>query len=162
MSRRTFGCALGLAPAMWLAGCAAPTIASSSTERQWSGRFSLVLQADPPQSWSAGFDLSGTPQVGQLQLSSPLGNQLAVVRWSPDGAEMQQGSQRSRHASLEQLATDLGEAPLPVAALFSWLEGQPAPASGWEADLSRFAEGRIVAWRRQPLPAAELRLIFHP
>jgi outer membrane lipoprotein LolB len=49
-----------------------------------------------------------------------------------------------------------------VAALFGWLQGQTADASGWNADLSRHSEGRVVARRLQPLPTAELRLVFQP
>lgn len=163
LTRRTFAGALGLAAAVAMGGCATRASGSARTgSRHWFGRFSLIVQTDPPQSWSAGFELSGSADAGQLQLSTPLGNQLAQVRWTPTGAELQQGNQTTRHASLESLATAQGEAPIPVAALFSWLEGRPAPASGWTADLSRHAEGRVVARRVQPLPEAELRLIFEP
>jgi outer membrane lipoprotein LolB len=163
VDRRAIGCALWLAAAMVISGCATPIPdGTAARESVWAGRFSLTVHSEPPKSWSAGFELTGNPRSGQLQLSSPLGNWLAQVQWSPDGAEMQQGGRLTRHASLDRMAADLGEAPLPVTALFDWLEGRPSPVSGWEADLSRHAEGRIVARRRQPLPEAELRLIFQP
>ena len=163
LSRRTLGGALGLAALLGMVGCATPVAGPTLPgERHWSGRFSLVVNSDPPQSWAAGFELSGSADTGQLQLTSPLGNQLALVRSSPGGAEAHERGRRTRHSSLESLATQPGEAPIPVAALFSWLKGQPAPASGWTADLSRHAEGRIVARRQQPLPEAELRMIFEP
>lgn len=163
LTRRTFGGATGLMVAMAMGGCATPVSGPAMPGvRRWSGRFSLVVQSDPPQSWSASFELSGSADTGQLQLSSPLGNLLAQLRWSPAGAELQEGGRLTRYASLDDLATRQGEAPIPVAALFSWLEGRPAAASGWTADLSRHAESRIVARRRQPMPEAELRLIFEP
>jgi outer membrane lipoprotein LolB len=33
---------------------------------------------------------------------------------------------------------------------------------GWQADLTRQAEGRITARRSAPLPTAELRVVFQP
>lgn len=163
VSRRTAGCALGLAvSSLWLGGCATSEAISRPQDKLWAGRFSLTVHSEPPQSWSAGFELRGTAGSGDLQLTSPLGNHLAAVSWSPAGAELQQGEQISRHSSLDRLTAELGGAALPVAALFDWLRGRQAPASGWDADLSRQAEGRIVARRRQPLPEAELRLILHP
>lgn len=163
LTRRSFGCAFGLVAALGLVGCAAPVNRPDiAAERLWIGRFSLVVNSDPPQSLSAGFELSGSADTGLLLLNSPLGSQIARVRWTAEGVEMQQGNRLTRHTSLESLATDRGEAPIPVAALFSWLAGRPAPVSGWTADLSRHAEGRIVARRLHPLPEAELRLIFEP
>ena len=84
------------------------------------------------------------------------------MRWSPGEARLQQGERLTRHASLDSLTAELGGTALPVAALFDWLRGRQAPVSGWEADLSRQPEGRIVARRLQPLPVAELRLILEP
>ena len=51
-------------------------------------------------------------------------------------------------------------APLPVLAMFDWLQGRDAQAGGWRVDLSAHADGRLVARREQPQPAAELRLVF--
>jgi outer membrane lipoprotein LolB len=100
--------------------------------------------------------------MGELLLNSPLGNQLAAVRWSPERAEMQQGDRLSQYPSLDSLSAELGGTALPVAALFDWLRGQPSMVNGWDADLSRQPEGRIVARRSKPLPGAELRLIVQP
>ncbi|MEX1167773.1 MAG: lipoprotein insertase outer membrane protein LolB [Hydrogenophaga sp.] len=128
----------------------------------WNGRLALSVDSDPPQSYSAGFDLQGSPQEGQLLLATPLGTTLATIAWAPGRAEMSQGSTKTHRSSLEELTADLGGAAVPVAALFAWLRGLPAIADGWEADLSRQAEGRITAKRAHPLPAAELRLVFEP
>jgi outer membrane lipoprotein LolB len=126
----------------------------------WSGRLSLRVDSDPPQSYSAGFELRGSPERGELLLHSPLGHTLAAARWNAAGAEWQQGDQVYRRATLDELASALGGSTLPVAALFDWLQGRAREAGGWQADLSRQPDGRVVARRLQPLPTAELRLIF--
>ncbi len=144
-----------------LAACAAPR-ATAPGEASWSGRLAVQVDSAPPQSFSAGFELSGSPETGELALTSPLGNTLATVRWAPGMAELQQGEQITRRPSLDELSTEIGGTPLPVTALFAWLRGQPMSANGWEADLSRQPEGRINARRASPTPAAELRIIFQP
>jgi len=150
---------------LWAAGllsaCATPR-QSHLEEASWSGRLALRVDSAPPQSFSAGFDLYGSPQAGELQLTSPLGNTLASVVWSPGRAELRQGAQTTRKETLDELTAELGGTPLPVAALFAWLRGQPLEASGWHADLSRHPEGRVTARRTQPLPGAELRIDFLP
>lgn len=148
--------------AMTLAGCATSRPKASKDTSFWSGRLALTVHSEPPQSYSAGFELRGAPAAGELQLTSPLGTVLASVHWSPQGAELRQGVQLTRRPSLDELTADIGGTPLPVAALFGWLQGQTADASGWNADLSRHSEGRVVARRLQPLPTAELRLVFQP
>ena len=50
----------------------------------------------------------------------------------------------------------------PVAALFAWLRGEAMTLTGWSADLSQYASGRITARRLQPAPATELTLLFEP
>lgn len=146
-----------------LSACATPLpTASIDGSSSWSGRLALAIDSDPPQSFSAGFELRGTPQAGELQLNSPLGNALATVRWTPDSAELLQGDQVTRRPTLDALTTELGGQALPVIALFAWLRGHEAAANGWRVDLSRQATGRIVAKRSQPLPTAELRIVFQP
>lgn len=158
------GCAVGVMGVVLLAsGCATPVpTAPADGSPFWSGRLALTVDSDPPQSFSAGFDLRGTPQTGELQLNSPLGTALATVRWTPDGAELLQGDRITRRPTLETLTTELGGHALPVAALFAWLRGHSAEVKGWQADLSLQASGRIVARRTQPLPTAELRIVFQP
>ena len=144
-----------------LAACATPR-APQVGQAAWTGRLGLQVHSLPPQSVSVGFELTGSPQAGELALTSPLGNTLATVRWAPGQAELQRGGQVMRRDSLDELTTELGGTALPVAALFAWLRGQPEAAAGWEADLSRQPEGRINARRLTPEPAAELRIIFEP
>lgn len=149
-------CCVGL-----LAACATPR-APVPGQAHWSGRLAVQVASTPPQSFSAGFDLTGSPDAGELALTTPLGNSVATVVWSPGSAELRQGEQTTRRASLDELTTELGGTALPVAALFAWLSGQPHNANGWTADLSRQPEGRITARRIDPAPSAELRIVVQP
>ncbi len=125
----------------------------------WSGRLALRVDSQPPQAFAALFDLHGTAEAGELQLTSVLGQTLATVRWSAAGAELQRGDEVQRRGSLDELTRELTGAPLPVVALFDWLAGRASEAGGWQADLSGQPQGRLVARRAQPAPAAELRLV---
>ena len=146
-----------------IAGCAHQTGANGRLEAQsdyWSGRLGLIVASEPPQSYSAGFALSGSAQAGELMLTSPMGSTLAVMRWQPGQALLQQGEQTARFDSLEALVAQVTGTPLPVRALFGWLNGTPQAVEGWEADLSRLPDGRLVARRLMPLPTAELRVVL--
>lgn len=145
-----------------LTACAAPRPPVEPGQGFWSGRLALQVESEPPQSLSAGFDLTGSPDAGELVFTSPLGTTLATVRWRPGLAELQQGTQVTRRDSLAALTAELGGTALPVATLFAWLRGTPEQADGWVVDLSRHAEGRITAQRQQPAPAAQLRIVFQP
>ena len=97
--------------------------------------------------------LEGDADEGRLALNSPLGTRLANLDWRPGLArlDMRDGRSPREAASLGMLLThlDSGVGPLdqlPLAALFAWLRGQDVQAGGWQADLSRRAEGR----RNQP------------
>ncbi|MEZ5701155.1 MAG: hypothetical protein R3E42_03090 [Burkholderiaceae bacterium] len=72
------------------------------------------------------------------------------MTWGPDFAKMTQGSQITQRRSLAELSADMGGTEVPVAALFAWLKGEPALVTGWQADLSRHAEGRVTAKRTTP------------
>jgi outer membrane lipoprotein LolB len=145
-----------------LAACATPQRTVLPGEEVWSGRLVMTVQSDPPQSFSAGFDLIGSAQAGELQLTSPLGTSLASVVWRPGSAEMRQGGEVRRRGSLDELTAELSGTPVPVAALFGWLRGHADEVPGWQADLSRQPEGRITARRFAPQPAAELRVVVQP
>ena len=167
-----------LLAAALLAGCAsAPRPGESATESaaentaetaaarsQWQGRLALTVHSEPPQAWSASFTLSGDAQTGRLQLLSPLGNTLALMHWQPGQAVLEQGGQTQRYPSLAEMTAHTTGAPVPVAALFDWLRGQPHPgaAGDWHVDLSGIRQGRLQAQRLQPLPTASLRVVFEP
>lgn len=146
-----------------IAACATPALPEGQFDtqtNQWSGRLGLTVASEPPESFSAGFELSGSPDAGELTLTSPLGSTLAVMQWRPGGAWLRQGEQARRYESLDTLVAQVTGAPLPVRALFGWLRGQPQSVPGWQADLSRLPEGRLTAQRQMPLPTAELRVVL--
>lgn len=145
-----------------LAACATTQRPAQPGEDVWSGRLALQIDSTPPQSFSAAFDLRGAPAAGELQLTSPLGNTLATVVWTPESAELRQGGRVTRRGSLDELTTELSGTVVPVAALFGWLRGEHGDVPGWQADLSRQADGRVTARRTAPLPTAELRVVFQP
>jgi outer membrane lipoprotein LolB len=146
-----------------IAGCAHPPRVESPSgiESQfWRGRLGLRVDSEPPQSFSAGFELSGDADQGTLRLFSPLGTTLADLRWSPQSATLSNNGETRQFESLDALATQATGTAIPIAALFQWLTGVQTGAAGWSADLSQLESGRLTARRTQPLPAAELRLIL--
>lgn len=160
--RRALLCGGGLG-LLLLTGCAQlpPRTPVSETVDVWQGRLALRVESEPPQSFFAGFELSGSPRAGQLTLVGPLGQTLGRLLWQPDGAFLDQGEGHVQSfASLRELAEAVTGTDLPVAALFDWLRGQPNEVAGWQADLSQLSAGRLMARRLQPAPVADLRLII--
>ena len=153
------------------AGCAsAPPLPG---EPAWTtGRLSLKVDASPgaaAQSLSAGFELRGSGQDGELRLNTPLGTRLVSARWLPGSALLTTSDGQRSFDSLEALSRGaLGES-LPLAALPDWLSGRPwaeAPHQatesgfeqlGWQVVLTRLAQGQIEARRSDP-PAVLLRV----
>ena len=135
-------------------------VKNSSVTAFWTGRMSLQLQSEPPQAFYAGFELKGQADSGELTLISPLGSILGIMRWSPGVAILEQGSSTQRFASTDDLLARTTGAAVPISALFDWLVGKNTAAPGWEADLSRQADGRITAKRTAPAPQAELRIVL--
>lgn len=151
--------AAALFVALFLSGCAST---SPTQTKAWSGRLALTVHDTPPHSLSASFDLTGDRQTGRLTLYSSLGTTLAHVQWNPTGAQWQRGNEWESRPTLDALTRELTGTELPMAELFDWLEGQATATEGWQVDLSRHADRRIVAQRMFPLPRAELRLVFEP
>ncbi len=153
-----------------IAGCANKSGARGintdySTESEyktsvWAGRISLQIQSEPTQAFFAGFELKGRPDAGELTLISPLGSILGTMRWSPAEATLEQAGTVRRFATTDQLLVNVVGAPLPILALFDWLEGKNTPAFGWQADLSQHGNGRITAQRLSPAPLADLRVVL--
>ena len=141
-----------------LAACASPP--RERPAQFWSGRIGLVLQGDPPQNLQASFELQGSAQAGELTLLNPIGGILARLSWTPQHATLERGDERWTDQSVEELARQLVQTPLPLQALFDWMAGRPTPQAGWEADLSAHNQGRIVARRLQPSPPALLRIVL--
>lgn len=126
----------------------------------WNGRLSLLTFTAPPQRVTVSFLLQGSPEQGELALYSPLGNTIALARWSPGKAELQQGSAVQQFVDLDTLTTAFSGSPLPVVAMFSWLGGQNVAANGWIANLDELPAGRLQARRDFPEPAAEMRIVL--
>ena len=147
----------------FIAGCASPPRATGQNDEKksfWAGRISLQVQSEPPQAFFAGFELKGNPAQGELTLNSPLGNSLAVLRWSPQEAVLDSGNQIQRFATVDELIEKATGAAVPLPALFDWLDGKNTTADGWNADLSQQAEGRISASRTMPQPRSDLRIVL--
>ena len=148
---------------VFIAGCAQVPRAAAQIDAEvstWSGRISLQVQSEPPQAFFAGFELKGSAAQGELVLNSPLGNSLALLRWSAAEAVLDSGNQIQRFASVSELIEKATGAAIPVSALFDWLNGKNTAADGWTADLSQQAEGRISASRSMPQPRADLRVVL--
>lgn len=144
-----------------LAACAVPPRTPTGPGVQsWVGRLALTVDGQASQSFSAGFELKGAPETGELTLTNPLGGTVAVLAWAPGSATLRSGGNTRQFPSLEALAQEVTGAPLPVASLFDWLAGQPTAVAGWEPDVSGVAEGRLRARRTEPPPAADLRILF--
>ncbi len=163
LARRRCLALLAAGAAAVVAGCAQPPRAAPDAPPRsdlWSGRLAVQVEGDTARSFSAGFTLAGSAEAGQLLLYSPLGNALAELRWTAQGAVLENRDGRRESASLRQLAQELAGVELPLEALFAWLHGEAMPAPGWQVDLSRLADGRLAAVRHAPAPQATLRLML--
>ena len=152
--------ALGL-----LAGCAQPAVTKAPGDAEtsfWRGRLALRFDNPEQPSFFAGFELSGYEQAGELNLFTPMGNTVASLRWTPHAATLHNNGATRQFDSLDALAREATGTSMPISALFQWLHGQDSVVAGWQADLSQLAQGRLVARRSFPGPAAELRLILEP
>ena len=154
------------AAALLATGCAAPgngapaAAGSGSPRTEWNGRLSLRVDSATPQNFAALFELRGSPRAGELILTSPIGSTLGVLRWSPGRATLQNGRDIHEFDSVDALSEAATGAAIPIEALFGWLQGRAQEASGWHANLSQVADGRLQATRQTPQPTAELRVIF--
>jgi len=153
----------------WLAlvavvtGCSTPgavRMQSNTAGDTWTGRLLLKADTEPATQFSAVFELNGSPEHGQLALSTPLGTTLATVHWQTGWAELHGTGSVKRFADLDALTEALTGTHLPVTALFAWLRGNGVNADGWQADLSALDSGRLTAKRLDPQPQAEIRLVL--
>jgi outer membrane lipoprotein LolB len=122
----------------------------------------LALQVDgsSTQSFSASFELKGSAEVGELTLFNPIGGTVARMVWQPGLAVLHAHGEERQFDSLVALVAQATGAPLPLAALFDWLHGSSTLVQGWQADLSRLADGRLVAVRSHPQPTATLHIVL--
>ena len=158
-TRRSVVMGLGAAAAVsMLGGCAARLRQEgrSGSTGPWTGRLAVQIDDAAMPSYPALFELEGSAAEGRLTLLSPLGTVLGRAEWGPHGALLVSGQSREQADSLDGLMTRLTGAPLPVAALFDWLQVLRTVASGWS--LESLDSSRIVAQREHPLPRVSLRL----
>lgn len=160
-------CAIALFATLFIAGCASPTGARGQNQTgapSWHGRLAVRIEADTmrsqPQSFTAEFELTGSPLTGELILYTPLGTTAATLSWTPLTAVMRTSHEMRTFESLDALIQQAVGTDIPVPALFAWLAGDNMKIAGWSADLSQHADGRITAKRSEPAPAAELRLVL--
>ena len=148
----------------FIAGCAQSTGPGGrfplNQAANWGGRLSLRIDSEPVQSFAALFELHGQPEAGELNLTSPPGSTLALLRWPPGEAVLRNGNETRRYDSVDALLEAATGAAIPIAALFDGLAGRDQPVPGWRADLNNIATGRLQARRESPLPTAELRIVF--
>lgn len=159
--RRAQAFALAVAIVL-IAGCAHSTRARDSNDanNQWQGRLVLIVRSEPVQSFSADFELQGTPQAGELAFFSPLGSTVARLQWGGGGAVLQASGKTERFDTLDELTLHTTGAVLPVASLFAWLQGQAPETPGWQVDLQGLPDGRLNAQRWAPEPPAQLKIIL--
>ena len=128
-----------------LTACAlAPRLPSSPTQLEYSGRFSVSWRTDPgennAQRASGNFLLRVDGPRSELEVSSPLGQTLAVARVAPGEATLVSADGARFSASDAQTLTEQAFGwPAPLAQLPLWLAGAssaggaPAAMAGREA-----------------------------
>ncbi|HRK36830.1 MAG TPA: lipoprotein insertase outer membrane protein LolB [Burkholderiaceae bacterium] len=129
----------------------------------WTGRISLRAPGHPLQTsrqFTAAFTLTGSAQAGKLALETPLGSTLAVAQWDASAAELIQGQEVRRYAHMDELTTALTGNPVPLTALFDWIQGKPTQLDGWTPDLTQWAQGRIRATMHGAMGDTELRVLL--
>lgn len=168
--RPLLGAAL-LLPALLLTGCATPRSTPDNAGARIQGR--LSVQTAGAQGGSSSFELLGSAEAGQLELSTPLGSLLARARWAAGSPVLLETPEGQRQFDdLDALSHELLGEAIPVAALFDWLQGRPWPLAeaqplpapargflqlGWRIELDRFAEAGLLLARRLAEPAVTLR-----
>jgi outer membrane lipoprotein LolB len=134
----------------------------AATQKVWQGRIGVKVASNPPQAFSAQFELSGTSEEGKFSLSTALGTSLARMHWDAAGASLRTSQESKQFASAdEMLQHSLGAAP-PLIALFAWLAGQDAAAPGWDVQLQDIAAGRIHARQTKATPSVAISIVFEP
>lgn len=152
-------CAVGVSALLVLSGCAQVPRAAVAPDL-WTGRLALRVESQQAQSFSAGFELKGNAQTGQLSLYSPLGGTIAQLAWAPGDARLRLDGRERQFDSLDALTKEATGTALPVASIFQWLAGANASTAGWQAELGELHNGRLLARRTAPPPVVEMRLVL--
>lgn len=170
--------ALLLCAALW--GCASVPRPPAFAGDRLSGRLSVQVahnSGGTAQGGAAAFELQGTAEAGQLELSTPLGTLAARASWQAGQALLLRSDTETRYADLDALTRDLLGEAVPVAALFDWLKGRPWSGAvshprldgkpgfrqlGWTVDLSGYAEGLLINAQRREPTEVNLRVRLDP
>lgn len=170
MNRRQWLLVVGMTSAtLGMMGCASePRNNQGSTPftATWRGRLALLIRADAAlaeskdQSFTASFELQGTPTNGTLALFTPFGSTAALIQWTPMQATLEAKGDTRHFDGLPALTASVLGTTVPIGALFAWLQNQQTIAEGWDVDLSEAANGKIVAQRLAPSPQAHLRVVL--
>ena len=166
---------VALCTALLLSACVVVPKGESRGSDTLSGRFAVRVDGTDgaaARSVTATFELLGSANSGQLNLSTPLGSVLAQARWAPGQVVLVTPKGETNYPDLDALTRELLGEGLPVAALFDWLRGRPWPGAvstptsapgetgfeqlGWVIDLARIDEAWVVA-RRERAPVVTLR-----
>ena len=130
---------------VFLAGCASlapppepapsPSILQARSYHnsiELGGRISVRYQGEHQEEALHGnFTWNQTPDRTTVTLLSPLGQTVAIIETSAQGASLIQGGQPARTASdVDELTSDTLGWPLPVAGLRYWLQGFAVDSSG--------------------------------
>ena len=157
-----------LLAAVLLSGCASLKHQDAEVREgdlRLTGKLSVQVDADEgspdgqKRGGSGAFELIGGPAAGQLELSTPLGSLVARASWSRDEASLKTPDGERLYPDLDALTREMLGEPIPVTALFDWMQGRAwsrEPSTklengfeqlGWRIDLSRFADGILIATR---------------
>lgn len=133
--------ALASALLLFMAGCATPTPPSQDSEAaprptlaaarpfhdtiDFSGRLSVRYQSGlQDEALHGSFAWAQTPTQTTVTLLTPLGQTIAVIDVTPQGATLTQGGHAERAAAdVDALTAATLGWPLPVAGLRNWLQG---------------------------------------
>ena len=149
--------------------CTTPNQLKNIEETMYfAGRLSLTEVSDShnpaqqnTQSWTAHFELAGTPEHGKLMLYTPVGTTVAKVVWQNKQAFVEPSNGIEYFSGLDEISSTYFHQDIPITALFDWLQGKPTQQDikGWEVDLTRADRGIIKAERLTPQPRVTLKAV---
>ncbi|MEX3605547.1 MAG: lipoprotein insertase outer membrane protein LolB [Burkholderia sp.] len=181
------GCAMQRAPAP-VVGTAAPGADAITTQvaHAYTGRFAVRYDDDrlgKPQNVYGNFSWQETGNAITLELRSPLGQTLAIVRSSPQNASLEMPDRAPRNATdVGQLMRDTLGFELPLDGLRYWMLPQPSPSTpadvvresgtqmkqvrqdGWTIDYLAYADAPATGIKRLNLtredPPLDIKLVL--
>jgi outer membrane lipoprotein LolB len=126
------GCATMAPPAGVKPGVEAAAPRPYADRLDLGGRLSIRYENHGrDEAMHGSFVWSQNPSHTNVTLLSPLGQTIAVIDMTPDGASLTQGGQQVRTAAnVDTLVTQTLGWPLPVSGLRHWLQGFAVDASG--------------------------------